>query len=70
MTTEPFELGVYSTDWAVTAGREPVVPSSEEMAMGKGSFDNGDPETTNLYVGNLAATITEEALEVWLGLFV
>ncbi|DAZ95762.1 TPA: hypothetical protein N0F65_010264 [Lagenidium giganteum] len=27
-----------------------------------GSFDDGDPETTNLYVGNLAASVTEEVL--------
>lgn len=29
----------------------------------QGSYDDGDPETTNLYVGNLAPTITEEALQ-------
>jgi U2-associated protein SR140 len=29
-----------------------------------GSFDNGDPATTNLYVGNLAPTITEEVCHV------
>ena len=28
-----------------------------------GSFDNGDPATTNLYVGNLAPTITEELVQ-------
>lgn len=36
----------------------------DEMGLGKGSFDHGDPTTTNLYVGNLAPTVTEEALEV------
>lgn len=33
-----------------------------EEAVVKGSFDDGDPSTTNLYVGNLAPTITEEKL--------
>lgn len=33
-------------------------------SLSKGSFDSGDPETTNLYVGNLAPTVTEEVLEV------
>ena len=28
----------------------------------RGSFDDGDPDTTNLYVGNLAPTTTEETL--------
>lgn len=36
----------------------------DEMGLAKGSFDHGDPTTTNLYVGNLAPTVTEEALEV------
>ena len=27
---------------------------------GLGSFDDGDPYTTNLYVGNLAPTVDEE----------
>jgi len=27
-----------------------------------GSFDNGDPNTTNIYVGNLPPTVTEETL--------
>jgi U2-associated protein SR140 len=30
--------------------------------LDKGSFDNGDPDTTNLYLGNLAPSITEELL--------
>eukprot|EP01042_Synura_sphagnicola_P006957 gene6957-8902_t len=34
--------------------------SSSAAADSKGSFDTGDPQTTNLYVGNLAPTITEE----------
>uniref|UniRef100_K3X1G9 Uncharacterized protein n=1 Tax=Globisporangium ultimum (strain ATCC 200006 / CBS 805.95 / DAOM BR144) TaxID=431595 RepID=K3X1G9_GLOUD len=45
--------------------REPVAPIRDTV----GSFDNGDPETTNLYVGNLAPTITEEALEAQFGRF-
>jgi len=36
--------------------------SSSAVADSKGSFDTGDPQTTNLYVGNLAPTITEELL--------
>ncbi|GAB9468342.1 hypothetical protein Gpo141_00005661 [Globisporangium polare] len=47
--------------------REPVAPSMDEMGLGKGSFDHGDPTTTNLYVGNLAPTVTEEALEALFG---
>jgi U2-associated protein SR140 len=31
--------------------------------MAQGSYDDGDPDTTNLYVGNLAPTITEELLQ-------
>lgn len=34
-----------------------------------GSFDDGDPETTNLYVGNLAPTTTEETLNEIFGKF-
>eukprot|EP01038_Epipyxis_sp_PR26KG_P014491 gene14491-19453_t len=34
----------------------------EALGMEKGSFDNGDPNTTNLYVGNLSPTTTEEHL--------
>ncbi|KAF1329360.1 U2-associated splicing factor, partial [Globisporangium splendens] len=45
--------------------REPVAPLRDTA----GSFDNGDPETTNLYVGNLAPTTTEEALEAQFGRF-
>jgi U2-associated protein SR140 len=44
--------------------RGPAPVSMEGVSMTKGSFDTGDPETTNLYVGNLAPTVTEEALEV------
>eukprot|EP00968_Pinguiococcus_pyrenoidosus_P006240 scaffold427_cov263-Pinguiococcus_pyrenoidosus.AAC.4 len=32
-------------------------------SAGSGSHDTGDPTTTNLYVGNLAPTVTEELLE-------
>lgn len=28
----------------------------------KGSFDDGNPSTTNIYVGNLAPSVTEETL--------
>ncbi|RLN87480.1 hypothetical protein BBJ28_00016565 [Nothophytophthora sp. Chile5] len=44
--------------------RGPEPPPLEGVGSGlKGSFDNGDPETTNLYVGNLAPTVTEEVLQ-------
>ncbi|TYZ66440.1 hypothetical protein PybrP1_002413 [[Pythium] brassicae (nom. inval.)] len=49
--------------------REPVAPTMDEMGLGKGSFDHGDPSTTNLYVGNLAPTVTEETLETLFGKF-
>ncbi|KAG1685358.1 hypothetical protein DVH05_008462 [Phytophthora capsici] len=47
--------------------RGPAPVSMEAAGMVKGSFDNGDPETTNLYVGNLAPTVTEEALKAEFG---
>ncbi|KAG3002076.1 hypothetical protein PC119_g16482 [Phytophthora cactorum] len=47
--------------------RGPVPISMEGVCMAKGSFDNGDPETTNLYVGNLAPTVTEEVLQAEFG---
>lgn len=34
-----------------------------------GSYDTGDPTTTNLYVGNLAPTVTEELLKRKFGKF-
>ena len=42
---------------------------TESLFDEKGSFDNGDPDTTNLYVGNLAPTITEELLNEVFGKF-
>ncbi|ETI42171.1 hypothetical protein F443_12662 [Phytophthora nicotianae P1569] len=47
--------------------RGPAPVSMEGVGMTKGSFDNGDPETTNLYVGNLAPTVTEEVLQAEFG---
>ncbi|KAG6960789.1 hypothetical protein JG688_00009419, partial [Phytophthora aleatoria] len=47
--------------------RGPAPISMEGVCMAKGSFDNGDPETTNLYVGNLAPTVTEEVLQAEFG---
>lgn len=32
------------------------------FGMEKGSFDNGDPNTTNIYIGNLAPSITGDIL--------
>jgi U2-associated protein SR140 len=39
------------------------------QASSEGSFDNGDPSTTNLYVGNLAPIVTEEQLIELFGAF-
>lgn len=39
------------------------------LAPTEGSFDNGDPSTTNLYVGNLAPIVTEEQLIELFGAF-
>ncbi|CAH0520263.1 unnamed protein product [Peronospora belbahrii] len=47
--------------------RGPAPVLMEGSSMAKGSFDNGNPDTTNLYVGNLAPTITEEVLEAEFG---
>ncbi|KAI9982808.1 hypothetical protein PInf_006598 [Phytophthora infestans] len=47
--------------------RGPAPVSMEGVGLAKGSFDNGDPETTNLYVGNLAPTVTEEVLQAEFG---
>jgi len=35
------------------------------FGMEKGSFDNGDPNTTNIYIGNLAPSITGEIPRHW-----
>lgn len=37
----------------------PIMEDEESM---KGSFDTGDPSTTNLYVGNISPSVTEEQL--------
>uniref|UniRef100_T1GB04 U2 snRNP-associated SURP motif-containing protein n=1 Tax=Megaselia scalaris TaxID=36166 RepID=T1GB04_MEGSC len=39
---------------------EPDIPSRNEPESG--SFDNGDPNTTNLYLGNLSPKISEQQL--------
>ena len=44
--------------------RGPAPVSLEGSGLAKGSFDDGNPETTNLYVGNLAPSVTEEVPEV------
>ncbi|KAJ0412197.1 hypothetical protein ATCC90586_005810 [Pythium insidiosum] len=49
--------------------REPSAPTRDDSSHVKGSFDDGDPLTTNLYVGNLAPTTTEETLERAFGRF-
>ncbi|CAI5716105.1 unnamed protein product [Peronospora effusa] len=49
--------------------RGPAPVSLEGAEIVKGSFDDGNPDTTNLYVGNLAPTITEEVLEAEFGRF-
>ena len=43
-------------------GKEETNSSSYLMSSSKGSYDNGDPTTTNLHVGNLAPTVTENVL--------
>jgi U2-associated protein SR140 len=48
----------------VATFNHPPVPAASE-----GSFDNGDPSTTNLYVGNLAPIVTEEQLIELFGAF-
>ena len=35
-----------------------------DQTPSSGSMDDGDPTSTNLYLGNLAPTVTEEALQV------
>ncbi|KAI9916218.1 hypothetical protein PsorP6_018256 [Peronosclerospora sorghi] len=47
--------------------RGPAPVSMEGVGTAKGSFDDGNPDTTNLYVGNLAPTVTEEVLEAEFG---
>lgn len=42
-------------------------PSISEVFTEKGSYDVGDPTTTNLYVGHLAPTVTEESLQSLFG---
>lgn len=37
-----------------------VAPGFDEPTKAVGSFDNGDPNTTNLFVGNLSPEVTEE----------
>lgn len=45
------------------------LPDDGRGVSGPGSFDTGDPFTTNLYVGNLAPTTTEERLCEIFGVF-
>ena len=40
--------------------REQGLPPTEEETLG--SFDAGDPTTTNLYIGNLAVDVDEQVL--------
>jgi hypothetical protein len=42
------------------AGKADVPAVADEFGMGTG--DSGDPTSTNLYVGNIASTVTEEVL--------
>ena len=41
--------------------------AEEEVPRSGGSYDNGDPTTTNLYVGNLAPSVDEHSLMVLFG---
>lgn len=48
-------------------GRQNMGASSQlysDQTPSSGSMDDGDPTSTNLYLGNLAPTVTEEALQV------
>lgn len=47
-------------------GRQTTGASSQmypDQTPSAGSMDDGDPGSTNLYLGNLAPTVTEEALQ-------
>ena len=46
-----------------------VPPPINAVELARGSFDNGDPTTTNLYVGNLSPQMTEDHLCTWFGKF-
>lgn len=39
-----------------------VNPKNKSSSLGAGSFDTGDPSTTNLYVGNINPTVNENDL--------
>jgi U2-associated protein SR140 len=41
--------------------------AEEDVPRSGGSYDNGDPTTTNLYVGNLAPSVDEHTLMVLFG---
>lgn len=43
--------------------RFPLAPRPGWCGVVQGSMDDGDPDTTNLYVGHLAPTVTEEMLQ-------
>lgn len=49
--------------------KESGAPLEEDDGMDPGSFDDGDPYTTNLYVGNLAPDVDEEILKREFGRF-
>ncbi len=46
-----------------------TAPAPPPMAPTRGSRDTGDPLSTNIYVGNLAPTVTEELLQRKFGKF-
>lgn len=43
-------------------GKEKASFNLDEFSNHKGSFDNGDPNTTNIYLGNLNPSLTENQL--------
>jgi RNA recognition motif-containing protein len=53
----------------VAGGGSTGTAGASRTGSGGGSLDTGDPFTTNLYVGNLAPTTTEERLCEIFGVF-
>ena len=49
--------------------KQTVAPAPIPVAPTRGSRDTGDPLSTNIYVGNLAPTVTEELLQRKFGKF-
>lgn len=64
-TTAPLSATASSTGLAQTAATAASTTASAALGLGdggKGSYPDGDPTTTNIYVGNLHPSVTEENL--------